>query len=521
MKVHAGRHIDLAKRIHRLAGGLGDIDEALVRAHLELLARLLVDVRPAVHGVLLDPRGQRHRAVHLGTRALSGLHDVQGSSIEHLVIVGFHANSNLVHESSPTPRETAPEALGPSVEILSTERSRASTRADATPRATPPGDPRATTDASARRENRARSPSTGLAEPCRARPEERLPPEEEVGVFLSGGIDSSVVTAEVARQRPGKVHTYALHFGPKYANELSFAAAVADACGCHHHEVELKPRDFIGRLREIIWHLDDPIGDPVTVPNYEMAQHVGQRFPGMFNGEGGDPCFGGPKNIPLLLEHFYGGLHRDGRFRERAYVRSFRRAYEDLPRLLTPGWQAQFDADQALFAPLTPFFETERPPQFLDKLTAMNIRLKGAHLILPKIERMQGAFQVTPLSPLFAEDLIRFSFAMPPSLKLASGVEKGVLKRAYQDTLPKEVIDRPKSGMRVPVHYWLRKDMRRYAKKILSKRSLQEAGIFDADRVAQHLRYDIEEGQGRYGLRLWMLITFEIWRRIVIDGEPV
>jgi asparagine synthase (glutamine-hydrolysing) len=166
-----------------------------------------------------------------------------------------------------------------------------------------------------------------------------------------------------------------------------------------------------------------------------------------------------------------------------------------------------------------PYLSGDRPRLFLNRLTAVNIREKGAHLIQPKVERMLGAFGVTPLAPLFDERVIKFSFEMPPRFKLSRGVEKVILKRAYENVLPKEVVDRPKSGMRVPVHYWFRSEMRRYARRILSKRAVRRVGLFDADRVQQLLGYDIEEGRGRYGLRLWMLITFELWRRIVVEGE--
>ena len=101
------------------------------------------------------------------------------------------------------------------------------------------------------------------------------------------------------------------------------------------------------------------------------------------------------------------------------------------------------------------------------------------------------------------------------------GVEKIALKRAYADALPPSVIQRPKSGMRVPVHFWFKDELRDYAKSILNPTDLRRVGIFKEDRVQQLLDYDIAEGQGRYGLRLWMLLTFEIWRRIVVEGEPV
>ena len=158
-------------------------------------------------------------------------------------------------------------------------------------------------------------------------------------------------------------------------------------------------------------------------------------------------------------------------------------------------------------------------PATLNKLMSINVRLKGAHLILPKVERMLAASGLTPLSPLFDEDLLRLSFQMPTKMKLRHGVEKWALKRAYENDLPREVIDRPKSGMRVPVHYWFRGELKRRARRTLAPGVLRQENIFDPERVRQWLRYDTDEGPGRYGMRLWMLMTFELWRRTVVDSR--
>jgi asparagine synthase (glutamine-hydrolysing) len=359
-----------------------------------------------------------------------------------------------------------------------------------------------------------------FAETFRRAVEERLPADEPVGLFLSGGIDSSVVAAEAARRHNRSVKTYALHFGKDHPHELDFARAVALRCRTEHQEILIQPRDFLPRLRRMIWHLDEPIGDPITMPNYELAARVSRDVRWVLNGEGGDPLFGGPKNLPMLLHHWYGGIERGEGFRERMYLASYRRCYDDMEQLLTPEWRRQYDPEECLEGVLRPFFSCERPSSFLNNLMAINIRLKGAHLILPKVERMTSAWGLTALSPFFDERLIRLSFQMPERLKLSNGVEKLVLKQVYADLLPKEVLLRPKSGMCVPVHYWFRGEMKRYARKILSRRSLKQAGIFEPRRVQQILAYDTE-GPGRYGLRLWMLITFEIWRRLVVEGESV
>ena len=347
---------------------------------------------------------------------------------------------------------------------------------------------------------------------------DRIPGDEPVGVFLSGGIDSSVVAAELARQRGERVPSFSVHFGKRYPHELEFARMVAERCKTDHHEVLVQPRQFLPRLRSIVWHLDDAIGDPVAMPNFELARYASKHVRYVFNGEGGDPVFGGPKNLPMLMHHWY-GVPREEAFRERRYLASYNRAYEEIARLLTPAWRERIDPEADLEQILTPFFQVSQPRSFLDKMTAINIRLKGAHLILPKVERMTAAWRITPLSPLFDERIVRLSFQMPGTMKLRHGIEKVVMKEAYRDELPAPIIARPKSGMRVPVHYWFQGEMKRYARRILSPSRVREVGIFDPDRVAQLLRYDTEEGPGRYGLRLWMLVTFEIWRRIVIEGE--
>ena len=117
------------------------------------------------------------------------------------------------------------------------------------------------------------------------------------------------------------------------------------------------------------------------------------------------------------------------------------------------------------------------------------------------------------------ERLVKLAFAMPPTMKIRDGLEKRVLKDAYSGQLPTEVIERPKSGMRVPVHYWFQDELKKTARRLLSKRRIKQGGIFNPDRVEALKQYTITEGPGRYGLRLWMLLTFEIWREQVLEGK--
>lgn len=342
----------------------------------------------------------------------------------------------------------------------------------------------------------------------------------DFAVFLSGGIDSSIVTSALAEMYGAeKVKTFGVHFGERFPNELEHIRTVAKYTGVECEEVEVNPKSFLPCLHEIVDHLNDPIGDPVTMPNYLLAKHVAaQGYHGVYNGEGGDPIFGGPKNMTMLLHHWYGNKQSENH-REKAYLASYRRSYEEINHVLTPEWQRKINAEQDLEAILSPMFRTAQPESFLKKLLIINMRQKGAHLILPKVERMLGAHGLTPLSPLFDESLIQLCMQLPGEHILKNGIEKIILKQAYRGRLPDSIIDRPKSGMRVPVHFWMKGEMKRYVRKVLSKKNLDTTGIFDPKRVKQLLNYETNEGPGRYGLKLWMLLTFELWREKVFEPD--
>ena len=157
-------------------------------------------------------------------------------------------------------------------------------------------------------------------------------------VNLSGGIDSSAVLAVAASQRPDHAFkTFSVHFGSGYANENQFVSLMVDRYHTDHTWLEVKPAKFLKRMKQIIWILDDPIGDPVTVPNFLLAEAAGSAGNVVLNGEGGDPCFGGPKNIPMLLAALYGpedGANSDG-WLERSYLQSFKKCFSDLKALLS------------------------------------------------------------------------------------------------------------------------------------------------------------------------------------------
>ncbi|MFB7469797.1 asparagine synthetase B family protein [Kitasatospora sp. NPDC056184] len=349
----------------------------------------------------------------------------------------------------------------------------------------------------------------GLLEQATAR---RLPEGGPVGVLLSGGVDSSLVTALAAELHNHPVHTYSISFGDQLPNELGYSGLVADHCGTRHRILSVSGEEVAARLADTVALLDSPVGDPLTVPNLMLAEAVAaDGITVALNGEGGDPVYGGPKNLPMLVHE----MHRDDpapEARAEAYLRSYRKCYEDLPRLLTAdALRALADEPQPRRF-VAPYLAPGPMHALLNQLLHCNLRTKGAHHILTKVERLTASRGVQGRSPLFDRRVVDHAFATPPTLKLHGTVEKWVLKEAVRDLLPAAVVDRPKSGMRVPVQQWLSGPLRELSGELLLGRTARERGLVRPDTVRTWMR---REGTllPRQGGKLWLVLTLELWLR--------
>lgn len=333
-----------------------------------------------------------------------------------------------------------------------------------------------------------------------------LPTQEPVGIFLSGGLDSSSVTALAARLCPRPVQTYSIHFGPDCPNELAFSSLVAQHCATKHHILEITFRQMWEHLPETMAALDDPIGDPLTVPNLLLGRLARQSVGVVLNGEGGDPCFGGPKNQPMLLNQLYGEVH--GMDPLQAYLLTFHKCAADLPQLLKPEcWDAVWQ-EPSVFSD-----DLNSTANALDRLMALNIKFKGADQILTKVNNLTRATGIEGRSPLFDQRIVEFSGQIPPESKLLGAQEKAVLKQAVIDLLPAEIVFRPKSGMMVPVQLGFRKYWQREAKALLLSRQAAIAPYLNQSLIREWLNYRGDTWQ-RYGVKLWLLVSLEIWLQV-------
>jgi asparagine synthase (glutamine-hydrolysing) len=331
---------------------------------------------------------------------------------------------------------------------------------------------------------------------------EYLPTGESVGVFLSGGLDSSCITALAAQLHNAPIHTYSIHFGAECANELEFSSMVAKHCNTNHHILEITFDEMWSKLPETMAYLDDPIGDPLTVPNLLVGRLAREDVAITLNGEGGDPCFGGPKNQPMLIDSLYSSVTKGDSLS--AYLTSFQKCAADLPQLLKPDIFNQVQQPSIFEADLN------SEMSYLNRLMALNIKFKGADQILTKVNNLTQAAKLQGRSPLFDQRIVEMSMAIPPEYKLSGVQEKAVLKQAVADLLPATIIDRPKSGMMVPVQLGFRKYWHRQAKSLLLDRRALIAPYINQDLIREWLSFQ-GDVWGRYGVKLWLLVSLELW----------
>lgn len=337
--------------------------------------------------------------------------------------------------------------------------------------------------------------------------QEYLPLGEPVGAFLSGGLDSSCITALAAKFHDSPVHTYSIHFGADCPNELEFSSLLAEHCQTQHHILEITPTQMWEHLPETMAYLDDPIGDPLTVPNLLIGRLARNEVRCVVNGEGGDPCFGGPKNQPMLINSLYRSVANQPDPLT-AYLISFQKCALDLPQLLKPEIWADVQKEPSVF---TSDFNADAT--YLNRLMTLNIKFKGADHILTKVNNLTQAVGLEGRSPLFDQRVVALSMQIPPEYKLSGVQEKAILKQAVSDLLPAAILHRPKSGMMVPVQLGFRKFWQRQAKALLLNRQAAIASYLNQSLVRDWLDYRGDTWE-RYGVKLWLLVSLEIWLQL-------
>jgi asparagine synthase (glutamine-hydrolysing) len=357
-----------------------------------------------------------------------------------------------------------------------------------------------------------------------------------VGAYLSGGLDSSLIVATAARARGASdLHTYAAGFDDPRTDELHHARAVAAHVGTRHHEVVVRPEDFLSDWERLTWHRDAPLSEPADIAVHRLAVAASEHVKVVLSGEGSDELFAGyPKHRWAGVGARLALVPRTPRSSvsdalDRLLPRRLHRARVALRALAA----SPTEMDTAWFAPFTQAERREllgatgaapadaaRADAAADPLARMIRTDLAAWLpdnLLERGDRMTMAASVELRPPFLDADLVDAALRLPSSVLLHEGTAKWVVKQIARDRLPQHIIERRKAGFRVPLDSWFRSGLAEAAHDRLLDSGSYVGAVMDRRALHRLLR---AHASGRNeDIRLWTLLSLEIWHRTCIRGD--
>ncbi len=378
----------------------------------------------------------------------------------------------------------------------------------------------------------------------------RLESDVPLGVFLSGGVDSSVVVACVREVSGGRLATFSVGFGPAAAgwDERRWARLVAARFDTEHHEEVLEPA-VADLLPDLVRHFDEPFADASAVPTWAVAQATARHVRVALSGLGGDEAFAGyPRYLGVRLAERYrrlpGGLRRlvargvelwprressrDWPGRAARFVASAERPMpdrylawtrlfteRDLAVLVRPDVRRSWTASPEAAA--RDAFARRGHGDPVDGAVRIDLATYLPEDLLVMADRLGMAHALEVRAPFCDARLLELSLRLPPAVKLPGLRLKGLLKDAFADVLPRAVLTRPKQGFMVPLARWLRRDLAGLAADLLDPAAVRARGWLDPAEVA---RLRAEHAAGRdHADRLWALLVLELWARLYLEGR--
>lgn len=375
----------------------------------------------------------------------------------------------------------------------------------------------------------------------------RLVADVPLGAFLSGGLDSSIVVGVMSRLLCEPVRTFSIGFaGTPAFDETAYARRVASQFGTTHTEFMVEP-SAAQLIEQLVWHHDGPFADSSAIPTYLLSQLTRQHVTVALTGDGGDELFAGylrfaaallSERVPwafragartLLSGLPAWGHHRSAGRRLQKFAgsaalplteRLTRWAavfYDDLPQLL-PSYHGNGRPEPLEL--LAPHLKTCDGASPLTRLLYLNLKTYLAGDLLVKMDRCSMAHALEARSPFLDRELLEYVFGLPDAMKLRWGRTKVILRRAFRDLLPPDILRRGKMGFGVPLQAWFAGELRPLLEDLLLAPDARARAHVDQGYV-RRLCEEHWAGRADHAHRLWTLLTFEVWlRNLSLEAVP-
>lgn len=377
----------------------------------------------------------------------------------------------------------------------------------------------------------------------------------EVGVFLSGGIDSSLISVLMAKETNKKIKSFTIKFSARdqrkerMSDDSYFAKRISQKIGTEHYEFEIRP-DIVDLLPKMVWYIDEPLADAAAINLYLMSKAAREK--GVYvllNGMGGDEIFGGyrkylaslraeyyQKLVPAFLRHGISSMidvlpvaTQNRSFRRIRWLKRFL-SFASLPRaerFLSADMSLNPQEFSKLFShPIdyhaTYFFNAQKTHFSDHRLSYLTQMCMNDTLVflsehnLTYSDKATMAASVESRPPLIDHELVEFMFTLPPYFRIKGNRQKYILKKLAEKYLPNEILQRPKGSFASPLRSWIRGPLKEMIDEYLSIDSLKKRGLYQPEYVQRLIKFD-RQGINDNAYLIWQLLTMEIWFRTFFD----
>jgi asparagine synthase (glutamine-hydrolysing) len=377
--------------------------------------------------------------------------------------------------------------------------------------------------------------------------ESHLMSDVPLGVFLSGGLDSSALAAMMSRQVREPIKSFSVGFAEEEANELPYARMAAKAIGAEHRDVTVTPSEFFEALPHLVWHEDEPIAFPSSVPLYFVSRLAREHVKVVLTGEGADELFLGynryrvtmwndrlgrpywaamPQAVRNQVRRMVQALpSRLGRVGERTFLAldpGIRSLFLENFAVHTEGFQRQLLARPEMLDRRDPYAVQMRcyadaEGGILDRMSRTDLQTY-LHELLMKQDQMSMAASIESRVPFLDDQLVEHVAALPSDLKVRMWQTKAIFREAVRDIIPSEILTRKKMGFPVPVGRWLGNEFWPVVQEFVLGPRATSRGFFDRASLAR-MADEHRSGRVKHGDRLWLLVNLEIWQRVFCEGD--
>lgn len=366
----------------------------------------------------------------------------------------------------------------------------------------------------------------------------RMVSDVPVGMFLSGGYDSSIVSAILQKNSSRKIKTFTIGFYEQKYNEAPFAKKIAEYLGTDHHEHYCTTKEAQDILPLIPTIYDEPFGDSSAIPTILVSQFARKQVTVSLSADGGDEIFAGytkhqrlveinnvfqrsPKfllqsgklfsNAAIELFPALKKVHKIARARElfnsyntngltEIYNQHF--SNQEMETLLNNG-----KIDIGLFDDIG---KLNGENDYVNRCLALDYLTYMIDDILVKVDRATMSVSLEGREPLLDHRIIEFVSQLPSEMKIKNGEKKYLLKKIAHQYIPKELLDRPKAGFSVPIFEWFRSDLKHYLENYINRKQLSEHGYVNINN-ALDIKNELLRGNERKENQTWLLLMFQMW----------